>query len=126
LHDPFNAFFSSLKSKHRTSTMSGSSSLSFSGLYTLVNSELAHPVFFPDNVPRRDRALQLSNDITVMQQSVVEARDAMNKMDERMIRFLDELLKNHGMATFTELQKKLEATLTPEEKEQYLQVHFCD
>ncbi|KAF8499374.1 hypothetical protein JB92DRAFT_3146390 [Gautieria morchelliformis] len=48
----------------------------------------------------------------------------MDKMDKRMIFFMDELLKNHGMATFAQLQKNLEATLTPEEKKQYQQARF--
>ncbi|KAL4262791.1 hypothetical protein AB1N83_006505 [Pleurotus pulmonarius] len=76
-------------------------------------------VFYPDNVPRRDRALQLQNDISLLQNNVKEARDAMDKEDQRMIPYLNQILKNHNMSTFDELQAKLNAALTPEQKQMY-------
>ncbi|KAF8878192.1 hypothetical protein BD779DRAFT_1218307 [Infundibulicybe gibba] len=75
--------------------------------------------WYPDNTNRRDRAQQLSNDITVMQQAVVEAKADMEKADERMVPFINEILENHGMKTFDDLKAKLDATLTPEEKKAY-------
>ncbi|KAG9218111.1 hypothetical protein CCMSSC00406_0010132 [Pleurotus cornucopiae] len=76
-------------------------------------------VFYPDNVPRRDRALQLQNDISLLQNNVKEARDAMDKEDQRMVPYLNQILKNHNMSTFDELQAKLNAALTPEQKQMY-------
>ncbi|KAJ8501853.1 hypothetical protein ONZ45_g12005 [Pleurotus djamor] len=76
-------------------------------------------VFYPDNVPRRDRALQLQNDITMLQNSAREAKAAMDKEDARMVPYINQILKNHNMATFDELQKKLEDALTDEQKAQY-------
>ncbi|KAF8871918.1 hypothetical protein BD779DRAFT_1574691 [Infundibulicybe gibba] len=75
--------------------------------------------WFPDNVNRRDRAQQLSNDITVMQQAVVEAKADMDKADARMVPFINEILQNHGMQTFDDLKAKLDASLTPEQKKVY-------
>ncbi|KAF8884346.1 hypothetical protein BD779DRAFT_1537138 [Infundibulicybe gibba] len=75
--------------------------------------------WYPDNVNRRDRAQQLSNDITVLQQAVVEAEADMKKADERMIPFINEILTNHGLQTFDTLKAKLMAAMTPEEKRAY-------
>ncbi|KAF8878186.1 hypothetical protein BD779DRAFT_1217895 [Infundibulicybe gibba] len=75
--------------------------------------------WYPDNVNRRDRAQQLSNDITVLQQAVVEAEADMKKADERMIPFINEILTNHGLQTFDTLKAKLMAAMTPEEKQAY-------
>lgn len=79
-------------------------------------------VFYPDNVPRRDRALQLQNDISLLQNNAKEARDAMDKEDQRMVPYLNQILKNHHMSTFDELQAKLNAALTPEQKQMYTDV----
>ncbi|KAF8878184.1 hypothetical protein BD779DRAFT_1676937 [Infundibulicybe gibba] len=75
--------------------------------------------WYPDNVNRRDRAQQLANDITVLQQSVVEAEADMNKSDARMVPFINEILKNHGLQTFDQLKAKLMASMTPEQKKSY-------
>ncbi|KAF8871927.1 hypothetical protein BD779DRAFT_1680031 [Infundibulicybe gibba] len=61
----------------------------------------------------------MSNDITVMQQSVVEAEADMIKADARMVPFINEILANHGLQTFDTLKAKLMAAMTPEEKRAY-------
>ncbi|KAJ8516947.1 hypothetical protein ONZ45_g5826 [Pleurotus djamor] len=76
-------------------------------------------VFYPDNVSRRDRALQLQNDISLLQNSAKEARDAMTKADARMLPYINQILANNKMSTFDELQAKLNAALTPEQQAQY-------
>jgi len=88
-------------------------------------SDLIHVVWFPDNIPRRDRALQLQNDISVLQQSAVEARDSMNTMDSRMVPYVNKILAGHNMSTFDDLKKKLDESLTDEQKEQYKQVKLA-
>jgi len=88
-------------------------------------SDLIHAVWFPDNIPRRDRALQLQNDISVLQQSAVEARDSMNTMDSRMVPYVNKILAGHNMSTFDDLKKKLDESLTDEQKEQYKQVKLA-
>lgn len=79
-------------------------------------------VFFPDNVPRRDRALQLQNDISVLQASAREAKDAMDKEDKRMVPYINQILKNNKMSTFDDLRKKLNDTLTDDQKKAYKDV----
>ena len=79
-------------------------------------------MFFPDNIPRRDRALQLQNDISVLQNSAREAKDAMDKEDKRMVPYINQILKNHNMSTFDELRKKLDDTLTEDQKKAYKDV----
>ena len=79
-------------------------------------------MFFPDNIPRRDRALQLQNDISVLQNSAREAKDAMDKEDKRMVPYINQMLKNHNMSTFDELRKKLDDTLTEDQKKAYKDV----
>ncbi|THH34065.1 hypothetical protein EUX98_g50 [Antrodiella citrinella] len=76
-------------------------------------------VFYPDNIPRRDRALQLQNDISNLQTSAKEAKDAMDKEDKRMVPFINQILKNHQMSTFDELKNKLDGVLTDEQKKAY-------
>ncbi|KAJ8696995.1 hypothetical protein PTI98_006812 [Pleurotus ostreatus] len=76
-------------------------------------------VFYPDNVPRRDRAIQLQNDISVLQNSAREAREAMDKEDARMLPYINQILKNHNMSTFDDLQKKLNDALSGTQKEMY-------
>ncbi|KAF8878188.1 hypothetical protein BD779DRAFT_1217980 [Infundibulicybe gibba] len=75
--------------------------------------------WYPDNGNRRDRATQLSNDITVIQQNVVEAEANMKKADARMLPLINQLLANHGMKTFDDLKAKLMAAMTPEQKQAY-------
>lgn len=79
-------------------------------------------VFFPDNVPRRDRAPQLQNDISVLQASAREAKDAMDKEDKRMVPYINQILKNNKMSTFDDLRKKLNNTLTDDQKNAYQDV----
>ncbi|KAF7429004.1 hypothetical protein PC9H_008242 [Pleurotus ostreatus] len=76
-------------------------------------------VFFPDNVSRRDRALQLQDDIVSLQKSAIKLKDAMDKQDDRMVPYINEYLEKNGMASFSELQDKLAAALTPEQQKQY-------
>ncbi|KDQ28253.1 hypothetical protein PLEOSDRAFT_167892, partial [Pleurotus ostreatus PC15] len=76
-------------------------------------------VFYPDNVPRRDRAIQLQNDISVLQNSAREAREAMDKEDARMLPYINQILKNHNMSTFDDLQKKLNDALSGTQKQMY-------
>ena len=82
---------------------------------------ITHPltVWYPDNTNRRDRADQLSNDITVIQTTVQEARVEMDKSDARMLPFINQFLTNNGLQSFDDLQKKLEASLTPDQKKSY-------
>ncbi|KAF8878189.1 hypothetical protein BD779DRAFT_1218200 [Infundibulicybe gibba] len=75
--------------------------------------------WYPDNINRRDRAQQLSNDITVMQQAVAEAKVEMDKALERMDPYIQEMFRNNGMKTFDDLKAKLDASLTPEQKMAY-------
>lgn len=79
-------------------------------------------VFYPDNIPRRDRALQLQGDISVLQQSAAEAEKALKKEDERMLPLINQVLKAHGMSSFDELKAKLYAALTEEQKKKYKDV----
>ena len=76
-------------------------------------------VFYPDNVPRRDRALQLQNDITVFQLNVQQARADLDKADEKMIPLINKVLQKQGLQTYDQLRDKLMATLTPEQKQLY-------
>ncbi|KDQ28479.1 hypothetical protein PLEOSDRAFT_1084197 [Pleurotus ostreatus PC15] len=76
-------------------------------------------VFFPDNVSRRDRALQLQDDIVSLQKSAIKLKDAMDKQDDRMVPYINEYLEKNGMTSFSELQDKLAAALTPEQQKQY-------
>ncbi|KAG9221212.1 hypothetical protein CCMSSC00406_0007386 [Pleurotus cornucopiae] len=76
-------------------------------------------VFYPDNVPRRDRAIQLQNDISLLQNSAREAREAMDKEDARMLPYINQILKNHNMSTFDDLQQKLNDALSGTQKEMY-------
>ncbi|KAJ8516941.1 hypothetical protein ONZ45_g5828 [Pleurotus djamor] len=77
------------------------------------------PVFFPDNTNRRDRALQLQNDVVLLQNSVAQAKADMDKQDARMIPLINEILDAHGLASFEELQEKLNTVLTPEQQQAY-------
>lgn len=76
-------------------------------------------MWFPDNIPRRERALQLANDISVMQFDVKKAKEDMDKADARMVPYLNQLLVNHNMKSFDELKAKVDASLTPEQKAAY-------
>lgn len=46
----------------------------------------------------------------------------MDKEDQRMVPYLNQILKNHNMSTFDELQARLNAALTPEQKQMYTDV----
>ena len=76
-------------------------------------------VFYPDNGPRRDLALQLQNDITVFQLNVQQARADLDKADEKMIPLINKVLQKQGLQTYDQLRDKLMATLTPEQKQLY-------
>ncbi|KAF8868347.1 hypothetical protein BD779DRAFT_1598340 [Infundibulicybe gibba] len=76
-------------------------------------------VWFPDNINRRDRAQQLSNDITMMQNDMIEAKAGMDRRSARMVPYINEVLRNHGMSTFDDLKARLDATLAPEQQRAY-------
>lgn len=73
-------------------------------------------MFYPDNVKRRDRALELQNDIASFQNKAKEARKLIDKQDERMLPFIDSVLQKQGVATFDQLQAKLNSVLTGDQK----------
>ncbi|KAJ8455633.1 hypothetical protein ONZ45_g18890 [Pleurotus djamor] len=77
------------------------------------------PVFFPTNTNRRDRALQLQNDVAVLQNAVAKDKDYMDKQDARMVPLINEILDANGLASFEELQEKLNNVLTPEQQKAY-------
>ncbi|KAF8499373.1 hypothetical protein JB92DRAFT_3124953 [Gautieria morchelliformis] len=80
--------------------------------------------WFPDNVPRSDRAMQLSNDITLIQQRVKEFRTKLDHADDRLEPGLDAILKARNLETTEPLQQKLLEAFTPEQKKLYAYVRF--
>lgn len=46
----------------------------------------------------------------------------MDKQDDRMVPYINEYLEKNGMTSFSELQDKLAAALTPEQQKQYQDV----
>ncbi|EMD39522.1 hypothetical protein CERSUDRAFT_111847 [Gelatoporia subvermispora B] len=76
-------------------------------------------VFYPDNVPRRDRALQLQNDISVLQFGVQQARQDLDRADERMVPLINQVMAKNGLKTYDQLRDKLMSTLTDEQKKMY-------
>lgn len=73
-------------------------------------------MFYPDNVKRRDRALELQNDIASFQNKAKEARKLIDKQDDRMLPFIDSVLQKQGVATFEQVQAKLNSVLTGDQK----------
>lgn len=65
------------------------------------------------------RMEQLINDIASMQQEVADQADLMDKKDTAIKPTLDKLLKHHGYASFSELETKVKAQLTPEQKKAF-------
>ncbi|EMD39524.1 hypothetical protein CERSUDRAFT_111849 [Gelatoporia subvermispora B] len=76
-------------------------------------------VFYPDNIPRRNRALQLQDDISLIQLSVIQAQKDMETADTHLSELSEKAMKHDGIDTLDKLQEKLQDTLTDEQRKQY-------
>ncbi|KAE9391813.1 hypothetical protein BT96DRAFT_1023872 [Gymnopus androsaceus JB14] len=76
-------------------------------------------IFYPDNKNRGDRALELAAHTTAIQQTAIEAKDAIDKIDARIIPTMNKLLAHHGLKTWDQLFERVMSALTPEDKEAY-------
>ena len=85
-------------------------------------------MWYPDNVNRRDRAMQLSNDITGIQESVKEAKIALDKSDKQMEPYLEQILQDQGLSSFKDLEDQLMQSLPLSQRKLYAdvstQIHF--
>jgi hypothetical protein len=68
--------------------------------------------------------MQLSNDITMIQQRVREFKAKLDNADDRLEPSVDAILKARNLETTEALQQKLLEAFTPEQKKLYEDVRF--
>jgi hypothetical protein len=76
-------------------------------------------LWYPDNVNRRDRATQLSNDTSELQNNVTEAEENILKHDKRTILLINDILKQNKHMTFDQLKQKVMDALSPADADKY-------
>ncbi|GBB87477.1 hypothetical protein RclHR1_13960007 [Rhizophagus clarus] len=79
-------------------------------------------ILYPDNKNCANWMEQLTNDISNMQQYVLDTLHDMDKMGAHMNDLMKEILHQHNLQTVQDLEKKISDALSPKEREAYLKV----
>ncbi|GES76535.1 hypothetical protein CC1G_08199 [Rhizophagus clarus] len=81
-------------------------------------------ILYPDNKNCANWMEQLTNDISNMQQYVLDTLHDMDKMGAHMNDLMKEILHQHNLQTVQDLEKKISDALSPKEREAYLKVAY--
>lgn len=79
-------------------------------------------VWYPDNIPRLDRAKELDNDISLIQQRVTELNDNIEVSEDRLAAGVDEILEARNIMNEDQLQSKLFDALSLQEQKTFQDV----